>query len=162
MDPIKPPDRGDMTGVPWLGRGRGLQPEEPAVGRSRGLLLSTEGPSVGRARGFFTLGDTPQGPGVTLPITEPVVGRARGVLVQPDDGRLGRARGLFLAAEPKVGVARGTILRSLESPYEQTPPCETMTREEKPTLPTKEVVGTRNVSVPIQFSCFLNIAKALV
>ncbi|CAK6950431.1 piwi-like protein 2 [Scomber scombrus] len=139
MDPIKPPDRGDMTGVPWLARGRGLQPEEAAVRRSRGLLLSTEGPSVGRARGFFTHGDTPQGPGVTLPITEPVVGRARGVLVQPDDGRLGRARGLFPAAEPKVGVARGTILRSLESPYEQTPPCETMTREETPTLTTKEV-----------------------
>ncbi|XP_067459656.1 piwi-like protein 2 [Thunnus thynnus] len=143
MDPIKPPDHSGMTGVPWLGRGRGLQSEGLAVGRSRGLPLSTEGPSVGRARGFLTHGDTPQGPGVTLPITEPVVGWARGLLVQPDDGQLGRARGMFFpAAEPKVGVARGTILPSLEPPCGPTPPCETMTRdptEETPTLTTKEV-----------------------
>eukprot|EP00064_Thunnus_orientalis_P003716 superscaffoldBa00000315_g3727 len=143
MDPIKPPDHSGMTGVPWLGRGRGLQSEGLAVGRSRGLPLSTEGPSVGRARGFLTHGDTPQGPGVTLPITEPVVGWARGLLMQPDDGQLGRARGMFFpAAEPKVGVARGTILPSLEPPCGPTPPCETMTRdptEETPTLTTKEV-----------------------
>lgn len=160
MDPIKPPDHSGMTGVPWLGRGRGLQPEGLAVGRSRGLPLSTEGPSVGRARGFLTHGDTPQGPGVTLPITEPVVGWARGLLVQPDDGRLGRARGLFFpAAEPKVGVARGTILPSLEPPCGPTPPCETMTRdktEETSTLTTKEVVGTRNMSIHIPRANFLN------
>uniref|UniRef100_A0A671ULA5 Piwi-like protein 2 n=1 Tax=Sparus aurata TaxID=8175 RepID=A0A671ULA5_SPAAU len=111
MDPNKPPDLSGMTGVPWLGRGRALQPQEPAVGRSRGLPLFTEGPGLGRARGFLTLGDTPRGRGVGLPIAEPVVGLARGLLLKPEDGVFSRARELlFQATEPKVGVARGAIL----------------------------------------------------
>ncbi|XP_071338262.1 piwi-like protein 2 isoform X2 [Trachinotus anak] len=138
MDPDKPCDLSGMTGVPWLGRGRGLQPEELAVGRSRGLL-PTEGPGVGRARSFPTPGDTPQGRGVTVPITEPVLGRARGLLVQSGDGGVGRARGLLLpAAEPKVGVARGAILTSLEPHRRQTPTTQDL-KEETPTLTTKEV-----------------------
>ncbi|XP_068460934.1 piwi-like protein 2 [Clinocottus analis] len=85
MDPNKPPS---LTGVPSLGRGVGLQPQELAVGRSRGLLLSAEGPGLGRARGFPTFGDAPQGRGVTLPITDPVVGRARGLLLQAGDSKV--------------------------------------------------------------------------
>ncbi|XP_042344076.1 piwi-like protein 2 [Plectropomus leopardus] len=131
MDPKKPPDLSGMTGVPWLGRGAGLQPQEPAVGRGRGLQLSTEGPTIGRARGLLTPGDTPQGPGVTLHIAEPVAGRARGLLMQPDHGGVGRARGmLFPAAEPKVGVARGAILPSLEPKHKQMPLRETTTRDQ--------------------------------
>ncbi|XP_070760250.1 piwi-like protein 2 [Enoplosus armatus] len=130
MYPKKPPDLSSMTGVPWLGRGRGPQPEEPAVGRSRGLLLSPEGPAIGRARGFPSPGDIPQRRGVTLPFTEPVVGRAGGLVVQSGDGGVGRARGLlFPAVEPKVGVARGAILPSLEPQHGQTPPCDTMTQD---------------------------------
>uniref|UniRef100_A0A8C4HHD1 Piwi-like RNA-mediated silencing 2 n=1 Tax=Dicentrarchus labrax TaxID=13489 RepID=A0A8C4HHD1_DICLA len=144
MDPKTPPDLSGMTGVPWLGRGRVLQPQELAVGRSRGLLLSTEGPGVGRARGFPTPGDTPQGRGVSLPITEPVLGRARGLLLQPDDGGVGRARALlFPEPEPKVGVARGAILPSLEPQRRHKPPCETMTRD----LP-EETSATKEVDVP--------------
>ncbi|XP_018524808.1 piwi-like protein 2 isoform X2 [Lates calcarifer] len=143
MDPELPTDLSGMTGVPWLGRGRGLQPEELDVGRSRGLLLSTEGPGVGRARGFPTPGDTPQGQGVTVSITEPALGRARGLLLQSGDGGVGQARGLlFPTAEPKIGVARGAILPSLEPQHGQTPPFETTTRdltEETAALPTKEV-----------------------
>ncbi|XP_056231433.1 piwi-like protein 2 isoform X1 [Seriola aureovittata] len=144
MDPNKLPDLSGMTGVPWLGRGRGLQPEELAVGRSRGLLLSIEGSAVGRARGFPTPGDTPQGRGVTVPITEPVLGRARGLLVQSD---IGGARGLhFPAGEPKVGVARG-ILPSLEPQHRQTPPCEDTTQD-----PTEETLAltTKEVDMPTQ------------
>lgn len=123
MDPNKPPDLSGMTGVPWLGRGRALQPQEPAVGRSRGLPLFTEGPGLGRARGFLTLGDTPRRRGVGLPIAEPVVGLARGLLLKPEDGVFSRARELlFQATEPKVGVARGAILPSLEPQHRQTPP----------------------------------------
>ncbi|KAE8291705.1 Piwi-like protein 2 [Larimichthys crocea] len=130
MDRNTPPDLSGMTGVPWMGRGRALQPQEPAVGRSRGLPLSTEWPGVGRARSFLTPGDTLQECGVTPPITQQVVGRGRGVLLQPDDGGVGQARGLlFAAAEQKVGVARGTILPSLELQHGQTPPCETMTQD---------------------------------
>ncbi|XP_029295481.1 piwi-like protein 2 [Cottoperca gobio] len=124
MDPKKPPGLSRMAGIPWLGRRGGLQAQEPAVGRSRGLLLSTEGLGVlGRARGFPTYGNTQQGQGVSLPITEPVIGRARGLL--------------YPAAESKVGVARGAILRTLESQHGQTPPREATTRD--PTLKTKEV-----------------------
>lgn len=144
MDPNKLPDHSGMTGVPWLGRGRGLQPGELAVGRSRGLLLSTEGPAVGRARGLPTTGDIPQGRGVTLPSAEPVLGRARGLLVQSEDGGVGRARGLlFSAAEPKVGIARGAILHGLEPQEKQIPPCETTAQglktEESLSLTPKEV-----------------------
>ncbi|KAM8760023.1 piwi-like protein 2 isoform 1-T2 [Acanthopagrus schlegelii] len=123
MDPNKLPDLSGMTGVPWVGRGRALQQQELAVGRSRGLPLSTEGPGLGRARGFLTPGDTPRGRGVALPIAEPVVGLARGLLLQPEDGVFSRARELSIqAAEPKVGVARGAILPSLEPQHRQTPP----------------------------------------
>ncbi|XP_034397580.1 piwi-like protein 2 [Cyclopterus lumpus] len=106
MDPKKPLTL-TMTGIPSLGRGGGLQPQEPAVGRSRGLLLSAEGPGIGRARGFPTFSDTPHGRGLTLPITDPVVGRARGLL--------------FQAGDSKVGVARGAILPSLGPQHGQTP-----------------------------------------
>ncbi|KAE8291710.1 Piwi-like protein 2 [Larimichthys crocea] len=93
MDRNTPPDLSGMTGVPWMGRGRALQPQEPAVGRSRGLPLSTEWPGVGRARSFLTPGDTLQECGVTPPITQQVVGRGRGVLLQPDDGGLVKPEG---------------------------------------------------------------------
>ncbi|TDH12488.1 hypothetical protein EPR50_G00047650 [Perca flavescens] len=128
MDQKKPPDLSSMLSMPWLGRRGGLQPQDPAVGRSRGLLLSSEGPNIGRARGFPTLGDTPRGRGVTLPITEPVVGRARGLL--------------FPAAEPKVGVAGGAVMPSLETQHRPMAPHETQTQHqtvETSASTTKEV-----------------------
>uniref|UniRef100_A0AAQ5YKS6 Piwi-like protein 2 n=1 Tax=Amphiprion ocellaris TaxID=80972 RepID=A0AAQ5YKS6_AMPOC len=125
MDPCKPPDLGDMTDVHYLGRGRGLQPEDMAVGHSRGLLLSTEGPGVGRARFFPTPGDNPQGQGVPRSIGEPAIGRARGLLVQPDDLVVGRARGLlFSAAERRVGVARGAVMPRLDPQQGGASPCQ--------------------------------------
>lgn len=148
MDPKRPPDLSGMTGVPLLGRGR-RQPEEMAVGRSRGLLLSTEGPGIGQARGFPISGDFPQGRGVPLPASELMVGRARGLLVHPDDGAVGRARGLFFpAAEPKVGVARGALLPQ----HGQTPPCKMTTQELTQETLTAKRVGNRNLSKP--FACF--------
>lgn len=160
MDPNKPPDLSGMTGVPWLGRGRALQPQEPAVGRSRGLPLFTEGPGLGRARGFLTLGDTPRGRGVGLPIAEPVVGLARGLLLKPEDGVFSRARELlFQATEPKVGVARGAILPSLEPQHRQTPPPPPETTTPHLTEETLKVgVKKKKVSLCI-YNCsyFINI-----
>uniref|UniRef100_A0A7N6BQP1 Piwi-like protein 2 n=1 Tax=Anabas testudineus TaxID=64144 RepID=A0A7N6BQP1_ANATE len=105
MDPDQPPD---LSG-PWPGPRR-LQPEELALGRSRGLPLTTEGPGLGRARGLPVSGETLQGQEETLPVPEPVVGRARGLLVQRDGGGGGWARGLLLLTpEPKGGVARGSM-----------------------------------------------------
>lgn len=140
MDPNVPPDLSGMTSVPWLGRGRALQPQEPAVGRSS-LLPPTEGPSIGRARGFVPLGDIPQGRGATLPEAQPSFGRGRGLLVQPDDGEVvGRARGLLPPApEPKVGVARGAILTSLEAPHGQAPADEATGQHLTETPATKQV-----------------------
>lgn len=142
MEPNTPPD----LSIPWLGRGRALQPQEPAVGRSRLLPLSTEGQGIGRARGFPTPGETPLGRGLTPPIVQPVFGRARGLLVQPDDGGVGQARGLLPAAEPKVGLARGAILTSLEAQHGQTPPCETTTQQLTEETTTTKEVWIRNVS----------------
>uniref|UniRef100_A0AAQ4PZN2 Piwi-like protein 2 n=1 Tax=Gasterosteus aculeatus aculeatus TaxID=481459 RepID=A0AAQ4PZN2_GASAC len=110
MDPKKPSIL-SMMGVPGLGRGGRPHPQEPSVGRSRGLLLSTEDRGGGRARGFLTCGDTPQGRGATLPITDHVVARGRGLL--------------FPSAEPKVGLARGSVLPDLEPLHGRTPPRET-------------------------------------
>uniref|UniRef100_A0A3Q0SIW0 Piwi-like protein 2 n=1 Tax=Amphilophus citrinellus TaxID=61819 RepID=A0A3Q0SIW0_AMPCI len=151
MDPRKPPDLPERMGVHWLGRGRGSQLGELAVGRSRGLLVSTEQPAVGRARGFPTSADNSMGQNVALPITEPVVGRARGLLVQPDVG-VGRARGLLVpAAEPKVGVARGAGIPRLAPQQGPTPSSETpaltgeiptFTKEEPP-----HVTGSTLVSM---------------
>lgn len=140
MDPNVPPDLSAMTGVPWLGRGRALHPQELAVGRSS-LLSPAEGPSIGRARGFPPLGDTPQGRGATLPEAQPSFGKAGGLLVQPDDGeRVGRARGLLPPApEPKVGVARGAILTSLEVPHGQAPAGEATGQRLTETPATKQV-----------------------
>ncbi|XP_069562718.1 piwi-like protein 2 [Brachyistius frenatus] len=145
MDPSELPDCSDGAGARWLGRGRVLQPEALAVGRSRGLLLSTEGPGFGRARGFPTPGDNQQGQGGTLPFTELVIGRSRGLLVQPQTAQgAGRARGLlFPAAEPKVGVARGPTLPQLEPqhgralPIKMAMPVET---GDTPASATEEVV----------------------
>lgn len=116
MDPRKRPDFSDKAGFQMLGRGRGLQPVEMTVGRSRGLLLSTEGLGLGRARGFLPPGDILPGRGVLPPSTAP----GRGLLVQPDEVGVGRARGLLLpSAEPKVGVSRGAVLPRLGQQYEQ-------------------------------------------
>lgn len=139
MDPKKPPTLG-ITGFPSLGRGEGLQPQEPAVGRSRGLLLSAEGPGIGRARGFPTLGDPPHGRGVTLPITDPVFGRARGLLSQ--------------AGDSKVGVARGSTLPSLGPLHGQTPPHETTKQDltDGTSALTRKEVGTKSVFYAFRFS----------
>uniref|UniRef100_A0A8D0AG69 Piwi-like protein 2 n=1 Tax=Sander lucioperca TaxID=283035 RepID=A0A8D0AG69_SANLU len=93
--------------------------------------------------GFPTLGDTPQGLGVTLPIIEPVVGRARGLL--------------FPAAEPKVGVARGAIMPSLETQHRPMAPHETQTQHqtvETSASTTKEVrTKQKSVSADTEFVC---------
>lgn len=141
MDPNIPPNHSFMTGVPLLGRGRALAPQELALGRSR-VLPATEAPRVGLARGFLPSDNAPPGRGVTLPVSQPVFGRARGLLSQLDVREVaGRARGLLLPAlEPKVGLARGTLLlTSLEPPRGQTPGSGATALKLTETPSTKEV-----------------------
>lgn len=147
MDPSKPTDLGDKTGVHWLGRGRRLQPEELAIGRSRGLLLTTEGPGTGRARSFLTPDDNFQRETVPLAPTESVLARGRGLLMQPDDQGVGRTSGLLPVTGPKLGVSRGAVLSKMEvqhkrkPSFEMTPPVSAGNTS---TFPEKEV-GIRNV-----------------
>uniref|UniRef100_A0A3Q3BWD1 Piwi-like protein 2 n=1 Tax=Haplochromis burtoni TaxID=8153 RepID=A0A3Q3BWD1_HAPBU len=132
MDPGKPPDLTEKMGAHWLGRGRGLQLGESAVGRGRGLLLSTEEPVVGRGRAFPTFSDNSLGLSGAVPITEPVVGRGRALLAQQDIV-VGRARGLLVpAVESKVGVARSAGVLRLDPQEGPTPPSETMMSIGKP------------------------------
>ncbi|XP_026198190.1 piwi-like protein 2 isoform X2 [Anabas testudineus] len=141
MDPDQPPD---LSG-PWPGPRR-LQPEELALGRSRGLPLTTEGPGLGRARGLPVSGETLQGQEETLPVPEPVVGRARGLLVQRDGGGGGWARGLLLLTpEPKGGVARGSMRPSPDPLRAQTPPSVTVMQGQTQEMPT---VTTREIGMP--------------
>uniref|UniRef100_A0A3B4F238 Piwi-like protein 2 n=1 Tax=Pundamilia nyererei TaxID=303518 RepID=A0A3B4F238_9CICH len=153
MDPGKPPDLTEKMGAHWLGRGRGLQLGESAVGRGRGLLLSTEEPVVGRGRAFPTFSDNSLGLSGAVPITEPVVGRGRALLAQQDIV-VGRARGLLVpAVESKVGVARSAGVLRLEPQEGPTPPSETMMPAlmgESPTLTKEEpphVKGSTLVSM---------------
>ncbi|KAK5871677.1 hypothetical protein PBY51_004542 [Eleginops maclovinus] len=101
MDPKRPPDVSSSASVPGMGRRGGLQPQEQAIGGSRGLLLSSEGFGIGRARGFPTLGDHHR-QRITPPAVNPAFGRCLP----------------FPAAEPKVGFARGDI----RPPLEHKPP----------------------------------------
>ncbi|XP_037536653.1 piwi-like protein 2 [Nematolebias whitei] len=124
MDPSKPTDLGDMTGVHWLGRGRGLQPGEMAIGRSRGWLLTAEGPGIGRARGVLSPGDNFPRETVPLAPTESVVARGRGLLMQPDDQGVGRTSGLLPVSGPKLGVSRGAVLSEMEAQHKRKPSFE--------------------------------------
>lgn len=140
MDPNEPPKQSFMRGVPCLGRGRALPPQEPALGRSR-VLPATEGPRVGVARGFPPFDNSPPGRGVTMAFPQTLFGRARGMMSQLDVRDVaGRARGLLLPVpEPKVGLARGTLLTSLELPRGLTPSTEAAAQKLTENLPTKEV-----------------------
>ncbi|XP_055017809.1 piwi-like protein 2 isoform X2 [Boleophthalmus pectinirostris] len=137
MDPKKTPDFSRITSTPWLGRGRGLQPVEPAVGRGRGFLPFTEESIVEQAKTVPALSDKLQELGVTG-FTEPGIGRARGLLVQPYGGARGRARGLaFAGGEPQLGVAQGAVLPTLQlkpgpAPVEEPKKQEQETTEDIP------------------------------
>ncbi|XP_024131617.1 piwi-like protein 2 isoform X1 [Oryzias melastigma] len=123
MEPNKPPDVSGMKGAGLPALGRGLQLEKLALGRSRGLPLPAEQPIAGRARGLFTPGETVPGPAPSLPTMTPVPVQGRGVLAPPESLLFGRARGFLPPrVEPKVGVARGTVLSSLQPQYEDTTP----------------------------------------
>ncbi|XP_035236171.1 piwi-like protein 2 [Anguilla anguilla] len=111
MDPNKPrfPGLPGAPRMPWMqqqARGRGLLPEEPAIGRARGLPLPEE-PGYGRARGMPLPGPPPAlqyGRGTPYAVGERPVGFARGLALPDQECGLGRARGLLLSAtEPSVG-----------------------------------------------------------
>uniref|UniRef100_A0A8C5ENS3 Piwi-like protein 2 n=1 Tax=Gouania willdenowi TaxID=441366 RepID=A0A8C5ENS3_GOUWI len=142
MDPKIPPDLSEMGAVPWLGRGRGLQPQELPFGRSRSLTPSTGAPIFGRGRGFSAPSDYLKEQVIPTPLPEPVIGRARGLLASLDHFGVGRARGsLYSAQEPKVGVARGALL-PLQRPG---PPCETVTPPMAGVKQTEEVRTTNQI-----------------
>ncbi|XP_057702845.1 piwi-like protein 2 isoform X1 [Corythoichthys intestinalis] len=93
MDPYRPPDVSNMAGFPWRGRSRGVD--------------------VGRARGFFSPANTLPGQVSAESTCDPFAGRARGL--QSESGRLVGARGeSFSLSEPKIGMARGTVVSSTE------------------------------------------------
>lgn len=138
MDPNVP--HSFMTGVPFVGRGRAQQPQEPALGHQR-VLPATEEPRVGVARGFLPTDITSPGRGVALPVSQTMFGRGRGLVSQPDVGVMaGRARGLLSPApEPTVGLARGAILSSMEPPLGHTPGSEATAQEPTKSPSRKEV-----------------------
>ncbi|KAJ8263194.1 hypothetical protein COCON_G00156510 [Conger conger] len=112
MDPNKPwfPSSPGAPHMLWLqqqARGRGLLPEEPAVGHARGLPLPEE-PGYGRARGIALPGVPPAvqyGRGMPYALNDRPVGFARGLALPEQECGLGRARGLLLSTtEPSVGL----------------------------------------------------------
>ncbi|XP_019740699.1 piwi-like protein 2 isoform X2 [Hippocampus comes] len=110
MDPNKPTNFSSMGGIPWRGRSRGLD--------------------VGRARSFFAPANVLQGQGSSIPACDPFAGRG----LRSDDGVLVPARGcLFPSTEPKIGIARGTVLASTEIRTEFVEGALTRKEVESPT-----------------------------
>uniref|UniRef100_A0A3Q3DQT5 Piwi-like protein 2 n=1 Tax=Hippocampus comes TaxID=109280 RepID=A0A3Q3DQT5_HIPCM len=104
------PNIGSMGGIPWRGRSRGLD--------------------VGRARSFFAPANVLQGQGSSIPACDPFAGRG----LRSDDGVLVPARGcLFPSTEPKIGIARGTVLASTEIRTEFVEGALTRKEVESPT-----------------------------
>lgn len=137
MDPSQPPD--SRRGLPWLGRGLGLQPQSGAVGRGRGLLPATETPpAIGRARDVLSLGDAPLGRETTIPLPEFALGSARDSTI-PGDAPRGRAM-FHPVFEPAVGRAR-----------ELTSPGEALPGRGLAMLPVAEPVIGRARGLPMSF-----------
>uniref|UniRef100_A0A8C1HX52 Piwi-like protein 2 n=1 Tax=Cyprinus carpio carpio TaxID=630221 RepID=A0A8C1HX52_CYPCA len=114
MDPKRPPFPGPpgVTRMPWMqsAEDQGQLPDQPPLGRARGLVLPKDEPLPGRGRALGVPGEMPVrfGRGITPSVSEPLVGIPRGVRLPTDEGGFGRARGFLLATpEPSVGIGRG-------------------------------------------------------
>lgn len=122
MDPKRPPFPGPpgVTRMPWMqsAEDQGQLPDQPPLGRARGLVLPKDEPLPGRGRALGVPGEMPVrfGRGITPSVSEPLVGIPRGVRLPTDEGGFGRARGFLLATpEPSVGIGRGATVRPVST-----------------------------------------------
>uniref|UniRef100_A0A671PUD1 Piwi-like protein 2 n=1 Tax=Sinocyclocheilus anshuiensis TaxID=1608454 RepID=A0A671PUD1_9TELE len=131
MDPKRPPFPGPpgVTRMPWMqsAEDQGQLPDQPPLGRARGLVLPKDEPLPGRGRALGGPGEMPVrfGRGITPSVSEPLVGIPRGVRLPTDEGGFGRARGFLLPApEPiilfitkiKTGIRYEPVYRPVEAP----------------------------------------------
>lgn len=117
MDAKRPPFLGPpgVTRMPWMqsAEDQGQLPDQPPLGRARGLVLPKDEPLPGRGRAIGVPGEMPVrfGRGITPSVSEPVVGAPRGVRIPTDEGGFGRARGFLLPTPvPSVGIGRGAAV----------------------------------------------------
>ncbi|RXN37466.1 piwi 2 [Labeo rohita] len=115
MDPKRPPYPGPpgVTRIPWMQsvEDQGQPPDQPPLGRARGLVLPKDEPLPGRGRALGVPGEMPVrfGRGITQPVSEPSVGIPRGVRLPIEEGAFGRGF-LLPTPEPTVGMGRGTAV----------------------------------------------------
>ncbi|XP_016359951.1 piwi-like protein 2 isoform X2 [Sinocyclocheilus anshuiensis] len=123
MDPKRPPYPGPpgVTRIPWMqsAEDQGQPPDQPPLGRARGLVLPKDEPLLGRGRALGVPGEMPVqfGRGITQSLSELPVGIPRGVRLPIEEGGFGRARGFLLPTlDPTVGIGRGAAVGPVSIP----------------------------------------------
>nr|AFP96783.1 piwi-like 2 [tetraploid red crucian carp x Cyprinus carpio] len=123
MDPKRPPFPGppEVTRLPWMlsAEDQGQPPDQPPLGRARGLVLTRDEPLLGRGRALGVLGEIPVGfgRGITQSVSELPVGVPRGVRLPIEEGGFGRARGFLLPSlDPTVGIGGGAAVGPVPIP----------------------------------------------
>ncbi|XP_016428322.1 piwi-like protein 2 isoform X2 [Sinocyclocheilus rhinocerous] len=123
MDPKRPPYPGPpgVTRIPWMqsAENQGQPPDQPPLGRARGLVLPKDEPLLGRGRALGVPGEMPVqiGRGITQSVSELPVGIPRGVRLPIEEGGFGRARGFLLPTlDPTVGIGRGAAVGPVSIP----------------------------------------------
>uniref|UniRef100_A0A672JUQ3 Piwi-like protein 2 n=1 Tax=Sinocyclocheilus grahami TaxID=75366 RepID=A0A672JUQ3_SINGR len=123
MDPKRPPYPGPpgVTRIPWIqsAEDQGQPPDQPPLGRARGLVLPKDEPLLGRGRALGVPGEMPVqfGRGITRSVMELPVGIPRGVRLPIEEGGFGRARGFLLPTlDPTVGIGRGAAVGPVSIP----------------------------------------------
>uniref|UniRef100_A0A9J7YR26 Piwi-like protein 2 n=1 Tax=Cyprinus carpio carpio TaxID=630221 RepID=A0A9J7YR26_CYPCA len=164
MDPKRPPFPGPpgVTRMPWMqsAEDQGQLPDQPPLGRARGLVLPKDEPLPGRGRALGVPGEMPVrfGRGITPSVSEPLVGIPRGVRLPTDEGGFGRARGFLLATpEPSVGIGRGATVRPVSTLDSE----KSDVQEKMPELKTEVAPAIAQVEAPGSGSSLVSMFRGL-
>uniref|UniRef100_A0A8C2I185 Piwi-like protein 2 n=1 Tax=Cyprinus carpio TaxID=7962 RepID=A0A8C2I185_CYPCA len=164
MDPKRPPFPGPpgVTRMPWMqsAEDQGQLPDQPPLGRARGLVLPKDEPLPGRGRALGVPGEMPVrfGRGITPSVSEPLVGIPRGVRLPTDEGGFGRARGFLLATpEPSVGIGRGAAVRPVSTLDSE----KSDVQEKMPELKTEVAPVIAQVEAPGSGSSLVSMFRGL-
>ncbi|XP_043096806.1 piwi-like protein 2 [Puntigrus tetrazona] len=155
MDPKRPPFPGPpgVTRMPWMPSAgdQGPSPDQPSLGRARGLVLPKDEPLPGRSR---VPGEVPVRFGSAITVRQPAVGVSRGVRLPTDAGGFGRARGFLL---PGFGMGRGAPVGPVPTPDIK----KADVREKRPVLQTEVTPAIAQIAAPGPGSSLMSMFRGL-